>query len=282
MRKQPGVVLITGAAQGLGREMSLSLLEAGWHVAAVDRDLEALARLAADVAGKNDQSKLATMVVDLEDFEPKTLVAQVEARLGAIDVLVNNAAIGQNQIRPDYHVNPPPFYEVTPQLWARALAVNTSATFLLSRAVVPGMLARGWGRVINITTSLGTMLGKGRAPYGPTKAAAEALSAVMAEDLEGTGVTVNVIVPGGLVDTPMIPKEAPFAREALIQPRVMLGPLHWLLSSEANEVTGRRYLGVHWDRSLDPKLAEQQSGAPIGWRDIAVKPITPNVTPQVG
>jgi NAD(P)-dependent dehydrogenase (short-subunit alcohol dehydrogenase family) len=262
--------------------MSLSLLEAGWHVAAVDRDLEALARLAEDVGGNNDQGRLATMVVDLEDFEPEALVAQVEARLGAIDVLVNNAAIGQNQIRPDYHVNPPPFYEVTPKLWARALAVNTSATFFLSRAVVPGMLARGWGRIINITTSLGTMLGKGRTPYGPTKAGTEALSAVMAEDLEGTGVTVNVIVPGGLVDTPMIPKEAPFAREALIQPRVMLGPLHWLLSPEADEVTGRRYLGVHWDLSLDPKLAEQQSGAPIGWRDIAVKPITPNVTPQVG
>ena len=125
----------------------------------------------------------------------------------------------------------------------RAIAVNASAVFLLSRAVVKPMLERKWGRIINVTTSLGTMLHGGWTPYGPSKASAEALSAVMAADLEGTGVTVNVVIPGGTVNTPMIPKEAPFARDALLQPDIMLPPLLWLVSPAADHVTGKRFLG---------------------------------------
>lgn len=119
------------------------------------------------------------------------------------------------------------------------------------------------------------MLRGGWTPYGPTKASAEALSAVMAADLEGTGVTVNVVVPGGVVDTPMIPAEAPFKRSELIQPEVMLPPLRWLLSAEADQVTGQRYLGIKWDQNLPGSLAAQQAGAPIGWRDLAVLPVRP-------
>jgi len=69
--------------------------------------------------------------------------------------------------------------------------------------MVKPMIDRKWGRIINITTSLGTMLHGGSTPYGPSKASAEALSSVMAADLEGTGVTVNVIIPGGAVNTPI-------------------------------------------------------------------------------
>jgi NAD(P)-dependent dehydrogenase (short-subunit alcohol dehydrogenase family) len=132
----------------------------------------------------------------------------VEKRFGRIDILINNAGIGQGQVRPYYHAHPPKFYEVTPSQWSRAIAVNANAVFLLSRAVVKPMIDRKWGRIINITTSLGTMLHGGSTPYGPSKASAEALSSVMAADLEGTGVTVNVIIPGGAVNTPMIPAEA--------------------------------------------------------------------------
>ena len=137
------------------------------------------------------------------------------------------------------------------------------------------MLGDGWGRIINVTTSLGTMLREGYCPYGPTKAAAEGLSAVMASDLNGSGVTVNVLVPGGIVNTPMIPGEAPFLREELIQPEAMLAPLYWLCSSEANDVTGLRFLANQWDDRLAGAEAAKRAGAPIGWKDLAVLPVTP-------
>jgi NAD(P)-dependent dehydrogenase (short-subunit alcohol dehydrogenase family) len=104
------------------------------------------------------------------------------------------------------------------------------------------MMRQGWGRIVNVTTSLGTMLNAGSPTYGPSKAALEALSAIMAKDLDGTGVTVNVLVPG---NTPMISDEAGFDRAKLIQPTVMAPPLIWVVSDAASKVTGRRFLAVH-------------------------------------
>ena len=137
------------------------------------------------------------------------------------------------------------------------------------------MLDRKWGRIVNVTTSLGTMLHGGWTPYGPSKASAEALSAVMAADLEGTGVTVNVVIPGGTVNTSMIPKEAPFARDALLQPDIMLPPLLWLVSSAADHVTGKRFLGSSWNKQLGADAAAEKAGAPIGWKGLATLPIRP-------
>ena len=265
-------VLITGAAQGLGRAMGIGLLERGFSVAAVDRDANGLSTLREQVGAG---PKLEGFVADLTDFDAAKLAAEVEQRFGRIDILVNNAGIGQGQVRPDYHAHPPKFYEVTPGQWSRAIAVNANAIFLLSRAVVKPMIDRKWGRIINITTSLGTMLHGGSTPYGPSKASAEALSSVMAADLEGTGVTVNVIIPGGAVNTPMIPAEAPFARDALLQPQVMLPPLLWLVSPAADHVTGKRFLGTSWDAELGSDAAAEKAGAPIGWKALAVLPIRP-------
>ncbi len=178
---------------------------------------------------------------------------------------------------PDYHIHSPKFYEVTPQQWQRAIAVNATAVFLLSRELVMPMIERRWGRIINLTTSLGTMLRGGWTPYGPSKASAEALSAVMAADLEGTGVTTNVVIPGGVVNTPMIPSQAPFRREELLPPDVILPPVYWLCSDEANDVTGRRFLGIRWDATKPAEVASQEAGAPIGWKDLAVLPVRPPI-----
>jgi hypothetical protein len=123
------------------------------------------------------------------------------------------------------------------------------------------MMREGWGWIVNVTTSLGTMLNAGSPTYGPYKAALEALSAIMAKDLDGTGVTVNVLVPGGVTDTPMISDEAGFDRAKLIQPEVMVPPLLWLVSDAAGKVTGRRFLGVHWDPALPPGQAAEKAGA---------------------
>src|SRR5438045_1138103 len=102
------------------------------------------------------------------------------------------------------------------------------------------------------------------------------LSAIMAKDLDGTGVTVNVLVPGGVTNTPMISDEAGFDRDKLIQPEVIVPPLRWRASDAAAEVTGRRFLGVHWDAALPPEQAAEKAGAPVAWTSIATMPITPS------
>ena len=107
------------------------------------------------------------------------------------------------------------------------------------------MMRQGCGRIINVTTSLGTMLNAGSPTYGPSKAAPEALSAIMAKDLDSTGVTINVFGAGRGHEYPVISDEAGFDRAKLIQPEVMVPPLLWLVSGAAGKVTGRRFLGVH-------------------------------------
>jgi len=269
------VALITGAGKGIGRAMALGLLAKGMRIAAVDRDEQSLLALKHSASQAEHAGRLELFTEDFTSFDAVSLVDRVQERLGSINILINNAGLGQGQVRSDYHRHPPKFYDVTPEQWLHAIAVNANAVFLLSQVVAKRMLAHGWGRIINVTTSLGTMLREGYCPYGPTKAAAEGLSAVMASDLNGSGVTVNVLVPGGIVNTPMIPGEAPFLREELIQPEVMLPPLYWLCSSEANDVTGLRFLANRWDESLVGAEAAKLAGAPIGWKDLAVLPVTP-------
>jgi NAD(P)-dependent dehydrogenase (short-subunit alcohol dehydrogenase family) len=120
------------------------------------------------------------------------------------------------------------------------------------------------------------MLNAGNPTYGPSKAALEALGAIMAKDLDGTGVTVNALVPGGVTNTPMISDEAGFDRTKLIQPEVIVPPLLWLVSDAAEKVTGRRFLGIHWDPALPPEQAAERAGAPVAWTSIATMPITPS------
>ncbi|MES2184010.1 MAG: SDR family NAD(P)-dependent oxidoreductase [Pseudomonadota bacterium] len=270
------VALVTGAANGIGKTISLALAAQGIRVAAVDRDGQALDALHSEAHGLHDGALvLETFTADLSAPDAASVVPEVLRCFGQVDILVNNAGVGQIQVKPDYHEHPPRFYEVSEEQWQRAVAVNASAVFLLSRAVAPAMVERGWGRIINVTTSLGTMLRAGYTPYGPSKAAAEALSAVMAGDLEGTGVTVNVVVPGGVVNTRMIPSAAPFARDELIQPQIMLAPIEYLLSRDGDGVTGKRFLGSNWKSGLSPAEAAQVASAPIGWRDIAMLPVVP-------
>ena len=269
------VALITGAGNGIGKSMALGLLTKGMRIAAVDRDAQSLLALKQLANQSEYAGRLEVFTEDLIRFDAVSLVERIEKNLGSVNILINNAGLGQGQIRSDYHRNPTKFYDVTPEIWMNAIAVNANAVFLLSQVMAKRMLGGGWGRIINVTTSLGTMLRAGYCPYGPTKAAAEGLSAVMASDLDGTGITVNVLVPGGVVNTPMIPEDAPFLREEMIQPEAMLSPLYWLCSQEANDVTGLRFLANRWDDGLPAAEAAKLAGAPIGWKDLAVLPVTP-------
>ena len=271
------VAIVTGAASGIGRAMALGLLESGIEVAAVDRETAWLAELDEAAAGKGRAEALWTIRADLADptsFE--TIVSTVLGRSGRIDILVNNAGIGQGSIRADQRYNPLRFWEITPEQWGRFVAVNATAPLMMARAVVPHMRRARNGRIVTVTTSLGTMLREGYVLYGASKAAAEAATAVMAADLAGSGVTANVLVPGGMTDTRIIPDAAVADRSALLRPEIMAPPLRWLVSEAAAGITGRRFLAAHWDNSLPPAEAAEKCGAPIAWKAIATMPIEPD------
>jgi NAD(P)-dependent dehydrogenase (short-subunit alcohol dehydrogenase family) len=270
---QQRVAIVTGGGRGIGRAIVLGLLRAGFAVAAVDRDRAPLDELAAEADGR---AALLALPADISTAEAcANVVATVREQLGPVAVLVNNAGIGQGSIRQDNWAKPIRFWEVSPEDWRRFAAVNVEAIHALSRAAVADMLARRWGRIINVTTSLGTMLRGGYVPYGPTKASAEALTGVMAEDLAGSGVTANVLVPGGVTNTALVPDAAGFDREAMLQPAIMVPPLLWLVSDAADAVNGRRFLAAHWNANLPSAQAAEQAGAPVGWKSIATLPIVP-------
>jgi NAD(P)-dependent dehydrogenase (short-subunit alcohol dehydrogenase family) len=276
MTESQRVAIVTGAAGGIGRAMVQGLLSAGIRVAGVDRDREPLEALTASAREQGKAAELLTIATDLtDDSAADAITKATRGKFGRIDILVNNAGIGPGAIRPDSWQRPLKFWEITPDQWRRFVAVHTTAPLTLTNAVVPEMMRQRWGRIINVTTSLGTMLNAGSPTYGPSKAALEALSAIMAKDLDGTGVTVNVLVPGGITNTPMV-SESGFDRAQMIQPEVMAPPLLWLVSDAAGKVTGRRFLGVHWDPELPPEQAAEKAGAPVAWTSIATMPITPS------
>jgi NAD(P)-dependent dehydrogenase (short-subunit alcohol dehydrogenase family) len=276
MSEQQRVALVTGAAGGIGRALVGGLLGAGLKVAAVDRTADGLAELAQAAQERQQGANLLTIEADLaQDEAIAEIIAKARARFGTIDILVNNAGVGQATVRTDNRSRPIKFWEVTPEQWKLFVAVHTSAPMALSRALVHDMMRQKWGRIVNVTTSLGTMIRDGSPTYGPSKAALEAFSAIMAKDLAGTGVTVNVLVPGGMTNTGMIPDEAGYDRAELIQPDVMAPPLNWLVSDAAAMVTGQRFLGVHWDAALPAEEAAAKAGAPVAWTEIATMPIEP-------
>jgi NAD(P)-dependent dehydrogenase (short-subunit alcohol dehydrogenase family) len=267
------IAIVTGAASGIGRAMTLGLLGAGVDVAAVDRNETALAALAATVHDK--PATLQTIPADLarpESFD--AIVSAVLSRSGRIDILVNNAGIGQASIKADQRRNPLRFWETTPEQWQRFLSVNATGPIQMSRAVVPHMLQAGKGRVITVTTSLGTMVRGGYLLYGASKAAAEAAMAVLAADLEGTGVTCNVLVPGGVTNTPLVGEGAGDPAK-MLQPEIMVPPLLWLISDAAAGVTARRFVAMDWDASLPGAQAAEKAGVPIAWLGIARMPVEP-------
>ena len=265
--------IVTGAASGLGRAMALGLVESGMDVVAVDRNATALAALAPVAAGK--PGSLLPLPADLTQPDAfERIVAAAVDKLGRIDVLVNNAGIGQASVRADQRRNPIRFWDATPEQWSRFLAVNATAPIMMARAVVPHMLRARQGRIVTVTTSLGTMVREGYLLYGSSKAAAESATAIMAADLAGTGVTANVLVPGGVTNTPLVGDDAG-ERSKMLQPEIMVPPLLWLVSAAAAGVTAKRFIAADWDRSLPPAQAAEKAGAPIAWLGIARMPIEP-------
>lgn len=273
------VAIVTGAAGGFGRLLTRALLAEGARVAAIDIDERGLAALK-DAPNAEGDGRLFTEVADIADYGAcERAVAATIDRLGGLHILINNGAMGMGAIRADHMTNLVAIQEITPQMWRRFVEVNFSGAWNMTRAAIAHLVAQRWGRVINITTSFFTMLRGGFHPYGPCKAGLEAMSAGHAKEFEGSGVTVNVVVPGGPADTPMVPKESGYKRKDLIAPEVMVPPIMWLSSEAANGVSGNRYVAANWDAGKPPERAEQSCRAPIAWPDLAKTPVWPGSKP---
>lgn len=256
-------IIVTGAARGLGRAMAEGLVRAGANVVGVD--LPGQAEL--DATGRALGATFYAVAANItDDKECARVVEAGRARFGAIHGLVNNAGVGMQVINPHFASSPTRFWELTPEQYRNTMENNTTTQFLMARAVTPTMIAQKWGRIINITTSLGTMVMAGFTPYGPSKAAAEASTSIMAKDLAGTGVTANVLVPGGAADTRMVTDERSFPdRSKLVQPVRMVAPLVWLASDESNGVTGRRFIAQLWDEGVPAAAAAAVASGPAAW-----------------
>ena len=272
MTQENKAIIVTGAASGIGLAMTIGLLTAGHDVTAVDRNAPALASLAA----KAEALKGSVLTVAADLAHPDSfgqIVSAALIRFRRIDALVNNAGIGQASIRADARREPIRFWETTPAQWQQFIGINAAGPINMARAVLPHMLAAKQGRIVTVTTSLGTMVREGYLLYGSSKAAAEAAMASLSADLKGTGLTCNVLVPGGMTDTALVGDNGDRAR--MLRPEIMVPPLLWLLSDAAHAVNGRRFIAADWDTALPPAQAAEQAGAPIAWGGIARMPIEP-------
>ena len=269
------VAIVTGAGRGLGQTMTLGLLDAGASVAAVEIDGPALedTENAADARGTGERIQGIVADVTRDDAGAKIVRATIE-RFGRLDILINNAGTSIGLIRPE-GTPPGKFWDVTPAEFRRIIEVNTVAAFLMTRAALPGMLKQGFGRIINVTTSLDTMYRAFMQPYGGSKAANEAHLLAISQELEGSGVTANVLVPGGAANTRMVAKTQQADRTKLIQPDVMVAPLIWLCSNASDGITGLRFIGARWDKTLPPADAAKNAGAPMAWQQLGRQAVMP-------
>jgi NAD(P)-dependent dehydrogenase (short-subunit alcohol dehydrogenase family) len=237
-------VLVTGGTSGLGAAMAAALAEAGARVMVTSRD-----RARAEATAKELGSSAIGWQLDVrEERSVAACVDRARDAWGGIDMLVNNAGIGMRTVNPRFMSEPQPFWEVAPAGFRDVVETKLVGCFLMARAVVPLMLQQGGGRVVNISMNEQTMIRRGFVPYGPAGAGVEAFSRVMAADLAGTSVTVNILLPGGGTRTGMVPDDVPDeVRAGLLDPAVMGPPIVWLASDQAAGVHDRRIVATEFD-----------------------------------
>jgi NAD(P)-dependent dehydrogenase (short-subunit alcohol dehydrogenase family) len=179
--------LITGGSKGLGRAMAEAFVESGASVALVARGQAALDQAKAEIAGRFQGAQVAAIAADIATAEGcARAAAEAEAALGGIDILVNNAGTSQRG----------PFMEVSDELWQADLDLKLFAAIRLTRAVWPGMKARGWGRVINVLNTGAKAPPGGGAPTAVSRAAGMALTKVLANEGAPHGILVNAMLVG--------------------------------------------------------------------------------------
>ena len=235
------VALVTGGGRGLGRAMAMGYAECGADVFICARTEEQLQSAKEEIA-KATGRKVEYAVVDMESRDAvKALAQKALDSMGRVDVLVNNAGINR----------PQPIDEIDDADWDTQLEVNLSSIMTLTRALVPQMKERKWGRIIHISSILGVGSKEARNAYSATKSALVGLSKASALDLGPHGVTVNCIAPGPiLTDLPKsllnAEQQQKFADMTAMgrwgEPNELIGPALFLGSNASSYVTGETIL----------------------------------------
>jgi 2-hydroxycyclohexanecarboxyl-CoA dehydrogenase len=234
--------LVTGAGRGIGRAIALALAREGCQVGIADITVAAAEGVAAEAEALG--SKAHALPVDLtRRAEVLRMAEDALARFGQIDVLVNNAGWDRMGL----------FLDTDEDTWERIIAVNLKAMLYVSKAVLPSMVARGAGKVVNIASDAGRVGSSGEAVYSATKGAVIAFSKALAREMARHRVTVNVVCPG-LTETPLlqslrdqspkmerileaVTRATPLGRVAT--PEEIAGAVVFFASPEADFVTGQ-------------------------------------------
>lgn len=231
------VALVTGGSRGIGKAIGHGFAEAGASVVLVSRHEKELAQASDDIA-RASGAKVAHVAADMSKRDEVKVVAEKAlAFFGRIDVLVNNA--GGNR--------PQPIDEVTDETWDYFLELNLSSCMALTRALVPQMKERRWGRIIYTSSILGFTSVAGRSVYSSTKSALLGLARANAIDLGPFGITANCIAPGPFSTELTAANFTPQARELFAsrtalgrwgETRELVGPALLLASDAGSYITG--------------------------------------------
>jgi NAD(P)-dependent dehydrogenase (short-subunit alcohol dehydrogenase family) len=267
------IAIITGGLRGLGHAMAFGLAGAGHNVVAVGHIEADIAAIEAEMAGVKPTGWILPLVADLRrPADCDRVVAMTLSRFGCVHILVNNAGLTFTTIDPARfrRSEPQKFWQVPDDIVRAVIETNYIAADQLARRVAPMMVEQGWGRIVNVTTKLDTMNRAHTSPYGASKAALEMATEVWAKEVEGTGLTINIVNPGAGANTPGMAEEMrTMSREGrasrLVEPEEMVPPLLYVVSREADNVNGWRFDANLWDPSLAPAEAARRAGRPAGF-----------------
>ena len=267
------VAIVTGGLRGLGRAMAFGLAREGHNVVAVGHIEADVAEVESATAGANFAGQILPIVADLRrPADCDGIVAMARRRFGGVHVLVNNAGLTFTTIDPARfrRQEPQKFWQVPDDIVHAVIETNYIAADQMARRVALQMVEQGWGRIVNVTTKLDTMNRPHTSPYGASKAALEMATEVWAKEVEGTGLTINIVNPGAGANTPGMAEEMrTMSREGraarLVEPEEMVPPLLYVVSREADDVNGWRFDANLWDPALPPADAARRAGRPAGF-----------------
>ena len=256
-------VFVTGGASGLGYAMANALVGGGAMVAIGGRNADALSR-AAERMEPGPSTPVVSVPMDVcDDISVNRARDELLARWGGIDVLINNAGIGMRTVNPEFLSVPLGFWDVPTDRFIAVVDTNLTGYFRVSRAFAPQFISQGRGKIVIISMNHETMKRKGFIPYGPSRAGAESLAYIMAEDLGPFGVTVNILLPGGATNTGMIPDTIPESQRAkLLSPDVMGDPIRFLASRDSDGLTGERLIATEF-KTWTPQRRSQAPAPPL-------------------